>query len=126
VIKSDKVRLIARSDIEIVVTGFEETLIDPPGKPSETKKKIKAEKTATSDWASIVIKKNGDIVISPSNDGFVKLGGDDADLAVLCSKVTTATSGKVIGQPLVDTIGGAMGVTGNASTGEFATKILIK
>lgn len=121
VIKSDKVRLIARSDVEIIVTGFTENKKEPGG----GKKNIKDESTENKDWASIVIKKNGDIVLTPSDKGYLKLGGDDAELAVFCSKAIPAL-GKVKGTPVVDTNGGAMGVPGNDSTGKFATKVLLK
>lgn len=122
VIKSDKVRFIARSDVEIIVTNYKETINEPGG----NKKKLKDETSSNSEWASIVIKKNGDIILTPSEKGYLKLGGDDADLAVLCSKAVPESPGQVKGVPLVDTNGGTMGVPGNDSTGKFAKKVLIK
>ena len=120
VIKSDKVRLIARSDIEIIVTNFDEKTA------ADKKTKVKEEKTDTNKWASIVIKKNGDVVVTPAKEGYIKLGGDDADLAVLCSKALPAQPGIVKGTPIVDTMGGTLGAEGALPTGQFATKVLIK
>lgn len=124
VIKSDKVRLIARSDIEIIVTGYKTDGVQQK-EPGGEKKAIKEEETESSKWASIVIKKNGDIVLTPSDTGYLKLGGDDAELAVFCSKAIPL-SGKVKGTPVVDTNGGTMGIPGNDATGKFATKVLLK
>jgi len=64
VIKSDKIRIIAKSDVQMMVLG---------------------EQSAVNSWASITIKNNGDIVFNPSETGVIKLGGDDADKAILCS-----------------------------------------
>ena len=137
VIKSDKVRLIARSDVEIVVTGFE------PKKVSDTKT-IKEQKAYADDkgkvnWASITIKSNGDIVFTPSDEGYVRLGGPDANLGILCSDVpVTTANGGVTGPALVTTMGGSVGGSktsdeGKTNTpfhekgqGKFANKVLIK
>lgn len=104
VIKSDKVRLIARKDIELVVASGD-----------------------SDSWTSIVLTASGDIIIKPSNTGYVKLGGEDADLAVLCSKAIPA-GGTVKGTPIVDSMGGTIGIgnTANTAPGLFASKILIK
>lgn len=118
VIKTDKIRLIARSDIEIVVTDYEE-------KTSPNNSKIKSEVTNQKKWASIVIKRNGDIVLTPSDEGYLKLGGDEAKMAVLCSPAIQAVPGQVKGTPIVDTMGGSVGVEGAAATGQFSTKILV-
>lgn len=117
IIKSDKVRLIARSDVEILVTGF-----DP--KKSPNGKEIKGEKPS-SNWASIVIRSNGDIVITPAEEGVLKLGGEEANKAVLCS-TANVTGGQVTAPPLTDTMGGSLGVVGAAPTGVFATKVVLK
>lgn len=118
VIKSDKIRLIARSDVEIIVTNFET-------KQSVDKTSIKDESKKPENWASIVIRKNGDVVITPAKEGYIKLGGDDANLAVLCSQAVPA-QGQVKGTPIVDTMGGTLGAEGTKPTGEFATKVLLK
>jgi hypothetical protein len=105
------------------VTGFKE-------ENAPDKKKIKKEEE-TSKWASIVIKSNGDIVFTPSEKGVVKLGGDDADLAVLCEKAATGTEGLgVVTCPtgITDTMGGIQGLApeGGSGVGTFAKKVLLK
>lgn len=119
VIKTDKLRLIARHDVVILVTGASETddngNVKDPGDLDASK------------CASITIKVNGDIVFTPAAKGVVKLGGDDASLAVLCGKAITGAgdgSGAVSASPLVDTMGGSEGTGG--PTGQFATKVLLK
>jgi len=118
VIKTDKIRMIARSDIEIIVT--DNSLREAPNK-----KKIKDETSDTKKWASIVIRSNGDIVLTPSDLGVLKLGGDDADKAVLCSTAIVA-AGQVTAPPLTDTMGGSLGVQGAQPTGVFAKKVVLK
>lgn len=131
VIKSDKIRLIARSDVEILVTAYEE--ID-----NAKESKIKNELTDTTKWASIVIKSNGDIVFKPSALGYIKLGGDDAQLGVVCSDVPVSPSdGTVEGPPMITTMGGQFAGSSKTGTGEnrqvlatgqakYASKVLIK
>lgn len=137
VIKSDKVRLIARSDVEIIVTGYETKTI------SDTKA-IKDEKDVTKDgrinWASITVKSNGDIVFTPSDDGYIRLGGPDANLGVVCTDTPVVTTkGGVSGKPLVTTMGGKFGgskassdgltnskALGASGQGKFANKVLVK
>lgn len=121
VIKTDKIRLIARSDIEILVTGFKDTLRESPDK-----KKVKDEETDQSKWASITINSKGEIVIKPSEKSLLKLGGEDADKAILCSSQIPVEPGKVTGAPITDTMGGNIGVAGSSITGVFSSKVLIK
>ena len=61
VLKSSQVRLLARDDLKIHV-----------GDPDT--------------GGSVVIKSDGDIVFIPGEEGVIKLGGDDADLAILTSR----------------------------------------
>lgn len=127
VIKSDKIRMISRSDVEILVTGFENG--EAPDKKERKDENIDIEK-----WSSIVIKSNGDIVFTPSKLGVIKLGGDDADLAVLCESATPGyeTTGEVKGSPIIDTMGGIQGTSpngllkGGTGLGTFAKKVLMK
>jgi len=119
VVKTDKIRLIARSDIEILVTGFTEGST-PNG---QTKKD---ESSDTKKWASIIIKSNGDIVLTPADEGLLKLGGDDANLAVLCSPSIPVKLGEVTAPPISTTMGGQVGVAGSAALGVWASKILVK
>ena len=115
VIKSDKVRIIARSDVEILVSGF----------TKEANGNMKS-KDDISEWASIVIRSNGDIIFKPAEKGVIKLGGDDADLAVLCTPSPNAQlpDGKVMGKPIANNFGGVNGTGGEA--GQWASKILVK
>ncbi len=125
-IKSDKIRIISRSDVEILVTGFERdenglmVALDDPSK-----------------FAAVVIKANGDIVFRPAAHGYIKLGGDDADKGLLCTDLpVVAVDGVVSGPPLTTTMGGLVG--GAAKTGatnkgalapgqgKFASKVLVK
>lgn len=122
IIKSDKIRMIARSDVEILVTGFDSG-------ESVDKKDIKNESGDTKRWSSIVIKSNGDIVFTPSEEGVIKLGGEEANLAVLCEKATIAKPGLVTCPGgITDTMGGKQGISpeGGTSLGTFAKKVLMK
>lgn len=128
VIKSDKVRLIARSDLEILVTGYV--------KRDENNRIV--ESTDTDEFAAVVIKANGDIVFRPSKKGFIKLGGDDANKGILCTdQPVSEQDGVVIGPPLTttgaDLFGGSKagapnnnGTALSAGQGKFAAKVLIK
>lgn len=132
VIKSDKVRIIARSDITFMVTDF--VYNQEQGKPSY---KVELEESAY--WASITIRRNGDIIFTPSSLGVIKLGGDDADKAILCtSKPSTVEFGDVRALPIATTGGGFVGTAnGNVDSeavslnrapdlGTLSKKVLIK
>lgn len=127
VIKSDKLRLIARSDVEILVTGVLKR---------DDKGRIIANDD-TSGYAAVVIKANGDIIFKPSKLGYIKLGGDDATLPLVCGDLpAVAADGIVSGAPLITTMGGQF--AGAAASGndnkaalasgqaKFASKILVK
>ena len=117
-IKSDKIRLIARSDLQLVVTNYE---------PSETITGI-SESDDLNKWASIVIKTNGDIVFRPSAEGYIKLGDDTADRALLCTDLpATKASGKVLPTTaaLTNTMGGKFGGTQIPTQGTWAKKVLV-
>ena len=133
VIKSDKVRIIARSDISFIVTNFENL---PSTDPQQT---IKFSSTDTTQWASITIKANGDIVFTPSDKGYIKLGGDDAKQAIVCTaNPASASDGLVKSLPVATTAGGFIGTTGGnvdssatglsaaPDLGTFSKKVLIK
>lgn len=120
VIKSDKVRIVARSDIELLVTTYER---DENGRMIEV--------GDTSKWAAIVIR-NGDIIWRPATQGFVKIGGDDANKAVLCTSTPVATdeNGNVTSPPFITTsMGGQVGTgksSGGADQGQFVPNLLVK
>jgi hypothetical protein len=116
-IKSDKIRLVSRSDLVIYCTTFTE---DKNGRLVEVDDIEK--------WSAIAFKPNGDIVIKPSSTGAILLGGDDADKGVFVSDVPCTlnrNSGAVTGAPVISTMGGAM-ITGTKGQGKWANRILIK
>lgn len=133
VIKSDKVRIIARSDISFIVTDYRENnSIDGSNVP------IKSSETSQN-WASITIRRNGDIIFTPSDRGVIKLGGDDAQRAILCtSYVAKNVEGTVKATPIATTAGGFVGTFGSnidegaaelkqlPDLGTFSMKVLIK
>lgn len=131
VIKTDKVRIIARSDIQLIVQGW----TSDTNVMGET---IKTQVADSTKWASITIKRNGDIVFSPSSEGYIKLGGDDADKGIVCSAVPVAKqNGGVVGNAIQNTAGGRFGGSLTATSigntpaigpnhGTFANKVLVK
>ena len=136
VIKSDKIRIIARSDLSLIVTNY--TTTGSLSEGSNNGLDFKKENSLLSDWASITIKTNGDIVFSPSTSGVVKLGGDDADRAILCtSKPATRDDGTVQSPPIATTAGGFVGSAGGnidiaakagdvkPDLGTFSSKVLV-
>ena len=131
VIKSDKIRIIARSDISFIVTNFEDLQV--------AEQTVKSGSSDTAKWASITIRANGDIIFTPSDKGYIKLGGDDAKQAIVCTaNPATTTEGSVTSLPIASTSGGFIGTTGgnvDASAtklssapdlGTFSKKVLIK
>jgi hypothetical protein len=129
VIKSDKVRVIARSDIELVVKGYKDD-------KSSSGRSVITEKNDPSEWASIVVTAEGSIVFKPSKKGYIKLGSEKADRAILCTSTPAmAVGGKVTSTPIIHpnaiinpgmatatvTIGDDFGKT----SGTFASKILV-
>lgn len=119
VVKSDKVRIVARQDVVIMVLGADQrdnngNVKDPGSLDAGA-------------CASIILRSNGDIVFTPSRTGVIKLGGDDASLAVLCGRAVTGAgdgAGVVTAAPLVDSMGGTEGSGG--PSGQFATKVLLR
>ena len=99
VLKGAQVRLIATDDVKITVgtTG-----------------------------AGIIIKPDGNIVIIPSATGVIKLGGDDADKAILCQTAVQAIPGNITAAPVISTAGGIIGAKEIIGTGLFASKVLVK
>lgn len=127
IVKSDKLRFIARSDIEILVTSYVEK--DENGNYVASNN--------DEDFAVIAIKANGDIIFRPARHGYIKLGGDDANKGLVCSDApVSAVGGNISGPPLVTTMGGLF--AGSAPAGDdngpalaagqakFANKILVK
>lgn len=121
VIKTDKLRLIVRSDVEILVTSFDR---DADG--------LMVSPTDTSRYAAFVIKANGDVVVRPSASGYIKLGGDAANKGILCTdQPVEAKDGLVQGPPITTTMGGQVcGSVGDKGAlapgqGRLSAKVLI-
>lgn len=124
--KSDKLRMVARKDAQILVE-------DKDGKPITTviatsggSILINSKSTTIKidSAGNITLNAAGDIVLNPSETGVIKLGGEDANKAILCQdQGVTGAGGQVIAPPVVDTMGGTMGAPG---FGVFASKVLIK
>ena len=92
IIKSDKIRIFSRNDVQIIVSGYEETsvtegiqsFIDQEEGVAPLPKSVRSEKSYDKGtWASITIKSNGDIVFEPSEYGYIKLGGEDANKGIV-------------------------------------------
>jgi len=132
VIKSDKIRLIARSDISLVVTNFDES--PEITRESRISHNYKIDSKDTSKFASITITREGDIIFRPSDLGIIKLGGADADKAILCTDnlepgdkgKPKVDQGKVTFKPGIVSTGADLIGTGKPKQGTFATKILVK
>lgn len=129
VIKSDKVRLISRSDVQLMVTGHKSD-------KNIAEKDVLTEKNDPSEWASITITSEGSIVFKPSKKGYIKLGSEKADRAILCTSIPAiATNGKVTSPPIIQplaTINPGMatatvmlGDETAGTAGSFASKILV-
>lgn len=106
VIKVDHLRIIARKTIKLLVQPTFDS--------------------AEGACAGIVIKSNGEIIFVPSDAGVVKIGGDDADKAVLCTRVNNrGAGGQVTASPIVDTMAGVQGAA-DGLNGVFGSKLLVK
>lgn len=108
ILKTDEARIIARDSLKIIV-GVEDV------------------------GAAVVIKSDGDIVFVPGTEGVIKLGGDDADRAILMtdgSQTVTTTAGTVTSTAIATTMGGTVGTATPGveldTFGSFSTKVLIK
>ena len=101
VLKTDHIRLLARKDMKIIVGSSD----DP---------------------SSIILKSNGDIIITPSSSGIIKLGGEDATGAILATVDSFVVNGKVQAPSIISTAGGLLGAPTLPATGIFSTKVLVK
>ena len=104
VIKADQLRLIVREDIKISLLNEN-----------------------NQNTAAIIITSTGDIVMMPGKDGVLKLGGPDADKAIVCTGLpATRTGGIVTAAPIITNMGGAFAGTNVPIQGKYATNVLIK
>jgi hypothetical protein len=122
VIKTDKIRIVARHDVVFLVTGV--TATDGAGNAQDTSNPDPTK------CASIILRTNGDIIFTPSSSGLIRLGGDDATLSPLCTRVGNAPgmSGPLQPSaisPIVDTMGGIQGQA-DGLNGTFPSKVLMK
>lgn len=103
VIKTDHIRIVARKTAKI--------LVQPEADAPE------------SQCAGFLLK-DGNVVAIPAADGYVMLGGEDANMVPLCQPAAVKGGGQVSGPPITSTIGSQVGLGG--PNGQFAKKVLIK
>ena len=115
-VKSDKIRLMARSDVVIVSTNYE---VDEEGNVIDIEN--------VDELSSITIRPNGDIIIKPGKQGVIKLGDETADRAILCSTESHGVENGEVKKPvaMISSAGGHVG-TGKGGQGSFSSKILVK
>jgi hypothetical protein len=101
-IKSDSVRLVARNDFQILIKNDDNT---------------DSSSDSPDDYCSITLKSNGDIVLKPSKNGFIKLGSESANKPVFCSGLPSSS-------PIVSSLGSTIGAGGQ--NGAFSKKVLIE
>jgi len=110
VLKSTQVRLVAREDMKITI-GDADT------------------------GSAVVLKADGNIVFIPGPEGVIKLGGDDADKAILTTNptFTSETEGSVSAAPVLTVAQGILGYPEGSPELEspihfstLATKVLVK
>lgn len=123
VIKTDKVRIVARHDVVFLVTGATETDANGNVKDPGADGSLDPSKCA-----SIILRANGDIIFTPSDKGLIMLGGDDADTAILGvdkADGAVAVGGQVTAPGgIMSTMGGFLGIGG--AQGKFLKKVLGK
>lgn len=100
VLKSNQVRIVAKTDLKIQVGEGH-------------------------DKAGMIIKASGDIVFIPSENGFIKLGGEDAVGAVFATADSITERGIVVAPSILDTAGGLLAVPNMPATGVYSTKVLV-
>ena len=103
VIKTDHIRLVARKTAKILVQPT-------PNAPE-------------SQCAGFLLK-DGNVVAIPADDGYILLGGEDANMVPLCQPAATKGGGQVNGPPITSTIGAQVGLGG--PNGQYPKKVLMK
>lgn len=114
VIKADRIRILVRKDIELINIGSK--VVD--GKLIDQIDEGK--------FSSIIM--NGkDIIMKPSDQGYLLLGGEDADKAILATDIgVVSENGTVTAPPITTTMGGLAGGTGFAGQGVWSKKVKVK
>ena len=110
IVKSDSIRMVARKDFQILLKGDENS---------------ESDNDDDSKYCSITLKSNGEIILKPSQTAVIKIGGEDANKAILCTENAFASNGNVSASPIITNGGQAIGSSGGIN-GVFASKILIK
>jgi hypothetical protein len=110
VLKSDKIRLVARKDFQIIVKS------DDSDDNDEN----------LENYSSITLKSSGEIIIKPSKDGVIKLGSENASKPILCSGIPANPVGGIIqgASPIISSLGSTIGAGG--ANGTFSKKVLIE
>lgn len=113
-IKSDTIRIISRAEVMIVSTNYD----------VQDSKMI--DKLDLDEFACVVLQPGGDIILRPAKKGFVKLGDEEADRAILCSAepALSKEDGTVTHSPMISTMGGQIG-TGVGLQGTYSTRVLV-
>ena len=115
VLKSTQLRMVASEDLKIVI-GEEGT------------------------GSAVVLKADGNIVFVPGSGGIIKLGGEDADKAILTTSSTATpavsnNAGTITATPVITSAGGQLALPQSSAdvatsagihTSAYATKVLVK
>jgi hypothetical protein len=123
-LKSDKIRVSGRKDAQIIVkddNGSDVTTIIAKSTGEIYLQSIGGTITIDPN-GTITLSSKGDVVIKPSDTGYIKLGSETASLAVLCNDAIQ-TAGIVTALPVYNGAGGANG--GAPGSGKYATKVLL-
>lgn len=123
-LRSDKIRISGRKDAQLIVSNNEGADITTIIAKSSGEIYLESVGgTITIDPnGQITLSSKGDVVIKPSETGYIKLGSENASLAVLCNDAIQA-AGIVTALPIYNGAGGANG--GAPGSGKYATKVLL-
>jgi hypothetical protein len=98
-IKSDKLRLIARADVEMLSTGFTDKK-SPAGLPAGLN--IKETNSDLTKWASIIVKESGDIIVSNAKNKIFAVGPNKDAMDPAKAMLTLDSEKKKVIIPLVE------------------------
>ncbi|MBM3206902.1 MAG: hypothetical protein FJZ43_04760 [Candidatus Staskawiczbacteria bacterium] len=115
-LKSDKIRVVGRKDVQIIVkddNGEDTTSVSAKSDGSITVKSKNNFTLKIDKDGKVNLDANGDVVINPG-PGLIKLGGEGANNAVLC---------QTAGKPIIGSMGTAFG--GGGTFGVFSSKVRV-
>jgi len=115
--KSDKIRIIARKDAQILVKDDNGNDVTTIVAKNDGQIIIKSKNNVTlniSPDGKVTLDSNGDVIVNPG-PGMVRLGGEDANNAILC---------QIAGSPIVGSMGTTFGTGG--TFGVFSSKVMVK